>query len=80
MKRIGAGAVVIGGALAGALMGGGCQPTVKIEPIEVKPIHVTVDVNIKVDKELDKFFDFEDELAPSGKPQPNTQKPAGGAP
>ncbi|MHB1155924.1 MAG: hypothetical protein ACYC26_03690 [Phycisphaerales bacterium] len=79
MKRIGAGAVVIGGAMAVALMGG-CQPTVKVEPIEVKPIHVTVDVNIKVDKELDRFFDFEDELAPSGKPQPDTRKPAGGAP
>ncbi|MFA7235925.1 MAG: hypothetical protein WC058_03590 [Phycisphaeraceae bacterium] len=78
MKRIGAEAVVIG--VAVALMGGGCQPTVKVEPIEVKPIHVTVDVNIKVDKELDKFFDFEDELAPAGKPQPNTPKPAGGVP
>ncbi|MFA5057131.1 MAG: hypothetical protein WC485_03380 [Opitutaceae bacterium] len=29
---------------------------VKTEPIEVKPIHVTVDVNVKVDKALDDFF------------------------
>ena len=28
----------------------------KTEPIEVKPIHVTVDVNVKVDKALDDFF------------------------
>ncbi len=28
--------------------------------IEIKPIHITVDVNIKVDKQLDNFFDFED--------------------
>jgi hypothetical protein len=33
----------------------GCL-SVKTEPIEVKPIHVTVDVNVKVDKALDDFF------------------------
>ncbi|MES2692897.1 MAG: hypothetical protein V4773_05445 [Verrucomicrobiota bacterium] len=30
--------------------------SVKTEPIEVKPIHITVDVNVKVDKALDDFF------------------------
>lgn len=30
---------------------------------EVKPIHITVDVNIKVDRELDKFFDDIDKAA-----------------
>jgi hypothetical protein len=34
---------------------GGCL-SVKTEPIEVKPIHVTVDVNVKVEKALDDFF------------------------
>lgn len=29
---------------------------VKTEPIEVKPIHITVDVNVKVDRALDDFF------------------------
>ena len=29
---------------------------VKTEPIEVKPIHITIDVNVKVDKALDDFF------------------------
>jgi hypothetical protein len=29
---------------------------VKTEPIEVKPIHITVDVNVKVEKALDDFF------------------------
>jgi hypothetical protein len=38
-----------------ALMLGGCL-SVKTEPIEVKPIHITVDVNVKVDKALDDFF------------------------
>jgi len=41
-----------------ALLGlnfGGCL-SVKTEPIEVKPIHVTIDVNVKVDRALDDFF------------------------
>lgn len=38
-----------------ALSFGGCL-SVKTEPIEVKPIHVTVDVNVKVDRALDNFF------------------------
>jgi hypothetical protein len=38
-----------------ALNLGGCL-SVKTEPIEVKPIHVTVDVNVKVDRALDDFF------------------------
>tara|TARA_R110002020_G_scaffold67480_1_gene177152 strand:+ start:142 stop:351 length:210 start_codon:yes stop_codon:yes gene_type:complete len=38
-----------------ALTMAGCL-TVKTEPIEVKPIHVTVDVNVRVDRALDDFF------------------------
>jgi hypothetical protein len=38
-----------------ALSATGCL-SVKTEPIEVKPIHITVDVNVKVDKALDDFF------------------------
>jgi hypothetical protein len=37
------------------LLLGGCI-NVKTEPIEVKPIHITVDVNVKVEKALDDFF------------------------
>lgn len=36
-----------------ALTMGGC---LSVRPIEVKPIHVTVDVNLKVDRALDDFF------------------------
>ena len=28
----------------------------EIKPIEVKPIHITVDVTVKVDRALDDFF------------------------
>lgn len=38
-----------------ALGAPGCL-SVKTEPIEVKPIHVTVDVNVRVEKALDDFF------------------------
>ena len=37
------------------LLLGGCL-NVKTEPIEVKPIHITVDVNVRVEKALDDFF------------------------
>ena len=34
---------------------GGCL-NVRTEPIEVKPIHITVDVNVKVERALEDFF------------------------
>jgi Skp family chaperone for outer membrane proteins len=35
----------------------GCtQHKVEVAPVEVKPIHITIDVNIKVDQALDDFF------------------------
>ncbi len=30
---------------------------VEVKPIEIKPIHITIDVNIRVDRALDDFFD-----------------------
>jgi hypothetical protein len=34
---------------------------VEVAPIEIKPIHITIDVNIRVDKALDDFFSDIDE-------------------
>ena len=34
---------------------------VKLEPVEIKPIHITIDINVRVDKALDDFFDDLDE-------------------
>ena len=31
------------------------QHKVEVAPVEVKPIHITIDVNVKVDKALDEF-------------------------
>jgi len=37
----------------------GCSTSHKIQvaPMEVKPIHITIDVNVKVDRALDNFFE-----------------------
>jgi hypothetical protein len=42
-----------------AVLTGGCVHTVKVEPIKVEPIYVTMDVYLKIDRELDNFFSFE---------------------
>ncbi len=40
-----------------------CQTSheVKVAPVEIKPIHITIDVNVKVDRALDDFFGDIDE-------------------
>ncbi len=37
----------------------GCQTSheVEVKPVEIKPIHITIDVNVRVEKALDDFFD-----------------------
>ena len=37
----------------------GCQSShqVEVQPVEIKPIHITIDVNVRVEKALDSFFD-----------------------
>lgn len=44
--------------VAGLLLAGCIKLTTEneIKPIEVKPIHITVDVNVKIDRALDDFF------------------------
>ena len=49
---------------AALLSASGCF-TVKTES-EIKPIHITMDVNLKVDKELDKAFADENMRKPQG--------------
>ena len=36
----------------------GCQSSheVEVKPVEIKPIHITIDINVKVDRALDDFF------------------------
>ncbi|SHO49724.1 YnbE family lipoprotein [Desulfopila aestuarii] len=35
---------------------------VEIKPVEIKPIHITIDVNVKVDRALDDFFSDLDQI------------------
>lgn len=35
---------------------------VEIKPMEIKPIHITIDVNVRVEKALDDYFGDIDEL------------------
>ena len=51
-------------ALLAAVTAVGCI-SVKTEN-EIKPIHITMDVNLKVDKELDKAFADENKAKPEG--------------
>ena len=46
-------------ALTAATLTGCFSHTVDVKPVEVKPVHITLDVNLKVDKELDTYFDSE---------------------
>ncbi len=55
MKR----AIQVQGILAvGAVLVGGCfSGNIKTDnQVEVKPIHITIDVNVHVQKDLDNFF------------------------
>lgn len=36
---------------------------VNVKPIEIKPIHITIDINVKVDRALDDFFGDLDDAA-----------------
>ena len=39
------------------LLSWGCtRHEVEMKPVEIKPIHITIDVNVKVDRALDDFF------------------------
>lgn len=55
--------ILLAAGAASASVAAGCTHKIAVEPIEVKPIHLTLDVNLKVDRELDEFFDFEEPAA-----------------
>jgi hypothetical protein len=48
----------VGLALGVMLLLPGCtRHRVEVAPVEVKPIHITIDVNVKIDRELDNYLD-----------------------
>lgn len=54
----------------------GCQTQHQIElkPVEIKPIHITIDVNVKVDRALDDFFGDIDSAGQGSTSSGKTQK------
>lgn len=42
----------------------GCtRHEINVAPVEIKPIHITIDINLKIDKALDDFFSDLDSAA-----------------
>jgi len=55
------------------LVAPGCtQHKIEVAPVEVKPIHITIDVNVKVDKALDDFFSDVDNAEENVEPKSTT--------
>lgn len=48
---------------------------IKSDPIRVEPIHITMDINLKVQRELDKFFSDLDALAQTMESSPKGENP-----
>ena len=54
------------------LAAAGCtQHKVEVAPVEIKPIHITIDVNVKVDRALDDFFGDIDKAEEKIEPKPS---------
>lgn len=52
----------------GVLAASGCASLKTESVVEVKPIHITVDVNVKIDRALDDFFGDLDKKSSTIKP------------
>lgn len=57
-------ATILGGCIVAALLlvASCTRHEVEIKPVEIKPIHITIDVNVKVDRALDDFFSDLDKI------------------
>ena len=49
-------AIIAAGLMLMILLGCATQHKVELAPVEIKPIHITIDVNVRVDRALDDFF------------------------
>ncbi len=49
-------AIIAAGLMLMILPGCATQHKVELAPVEIKPIHITIDVNVRVDRALDDFF------------------------
>jgi len=67
-------------AALGVSFGCAVEHDVKVEPVEIKPIHITMDINIKVDREVDAFFNEVEEKAAGTIASSQTQLSTGDQP
>lgn len=67
------GFAVIAAALLLAPLGCGSTHKVEVAPVEVKPIHITIDVNVRVDRALDDFFSDIDQQKAQQTEAPNAK-------
>ena len=44
------------------LLGACTRHEVEVKPVEIKPIHITIDINVKIDRALDDFFGDLDQI------------------
>ncbi|MEO6436154.1 MAG: hypothetical protein ABIP55_10385 [Tepidisphaeraceae bacterium] len=65
--------------MAAALLLAGCTPTVRVKH-EVEPIHLTADINIRVDRQLDQFFSYQDQPTTTATTAPVAVPPIAPAP
>ncbi|MBA3029151.1 MAG: YnbE family lipoprotein [Desulfobacteraceae bacterium] len=47
---------------------------VEVAPVKIEPIHITIDVNVKIDRALDDFFGEIDKKAETLEPKPGKAK------
>lgn len=48
--------ILLGAALIAILQACNSRHEVQVAPVEVKPIHITIDVNVRVERALEDFF------------------------
>ena len=53
---------LIAGLAVMALLPACTRHVVEVKPIEIKPIHITMDINVKIQKEIANDFAFQDEV------------------
>jgi len=75
MKTRNATRLLCAGVPFAALVCGCLSHHVETAPIEIKPIHITMDINLRVQRELDEFFDFEKSAAPVPSATPAKERP-----
>lgn len=57
--------IVFGFLWVALVVNSGCtRHEIEVKPVEIKPIHITIDVNVKVDRALDDFFGDLDKVKP----------------